>query len=56
MRTGEGRRLAWSVLFALLAGMAVAWANPVDRIKADLRADTKGFAISLEYAVKAVES
>jgi hypothetical protein len=55
MRTSEGRRLAWSMLFAVLAGVAVAWVNPADRIKADLRADADGLVISLEYAANAVE-
>lgn len=55
MRSNEARRLAWSVLFALLAGVSVALFNPADRIRADLRADARGLVISLEYAAKAVE-
>jgi hypothetical protein len=55
MRSGDGRRLAWAGFFALLAGVTVAWANPVDRLKADLRADARGLVISFEYAAKSVE-
>jgi hypothetical protein len=52
----EGRwRPAWALFFAVLAGVAVAWANPIDRIKADLRADTQGLVISFEVAANAVE-
>jgi hypothetical protein len=56
MRRDEGRwRPAWAMFFAILAGVTVACANPVDRIKADLRADMQGLAISFEYAAKSVE-
>lgn len=54
MREGQGRRLAFAMLFALLAGIAVAWGNPISRIKADLRADARGFVLSLEYAARSI--
>ena len=54
MREGERKRLAYAIFFALLAGMFVAWANPVQRLKADLRADAQGFVLSLEYAAREV--
>jgi len=56
MRESAARRLAWSVVFALLAGVAVALWNPVDHVRADLRADTHGFKLSLEVAAHALES
>ncbi|MDF7774440.1 hypothetical protein P1X14_04210 [Sphingomonas sp. AOB5] len=43
------KRLAVGVLFAIAAGALVWFSNPVDRIKADVRADTNGFVLSLEY-------
>ncbi len=55
MRSNEARRLAWALGFALLAGMAVACGNPVNRLKADIRADAQGLVLSLEYAAKSVE-
>jgi hypothetical protein len=52
---GEARRLFFAILFALIAGFLVAYINPMNRIKADLRADAKGLVISLEYSAKFVE-
>lgn len=55
MSSGAGndrRRLILATLFALAAGVFVYAADPGDRIKADLRADAKGFVISLEYSAK----
>ena len=56
MRESAGRRLAWSALFALAAGAAVALWNPMDHLKADLRADARGVTLSLELAAHAVEA
>ncbi|MCW3837937.1 hypothetical protein ACFQ1E_18145 [Sphingomonas canadensis] len=54
MHESEGRRrVAYAVLFAILAGALLMFGNPVNRIKADLRADAKGFVFSLEYGAKA---
>lgn len=55
MRESAGKRLAIATLFALLAGVAVALWNPMDHVKADLRADTQGLSISLEIAAHAIE-
>lgn len=44
------RRLAFALLFAALAGLIVAFWNPVDHVKADLRADTHGLKHSLKLA------
>lgn len=49
---GDMRRLILATLFAIAAGVFVYTANPANRIKADLRADAKGFVISLEYSAK----
>ena len=49
---GDMRRLILATLFAIAAGVFVYAANPADRIKADLRADAKGFILSLEYSAK----
>jgi hypothetical protein len=48
-RTSDRGRLIFATLFALAAGIFVYAADPVDRIRADLRADAKGFILSLEY-------
>lgn len=50
MRYSAGRRLAYALIFAILAGLAVAIWNPVDHVKADLRADTHGLRHSLHVA------
>jgi hypothetical protein len=50
MRDGNPRRLLTATLFALIAGLLVAYTNPVQRMKADLRTDAKGLMLSLEYA------
>lgn len=49
MRETPGRRLFTALAVAILIGFCLAYVNPVSRIKADLRADARGFAISLEY-------
>jgi hypothetical protein len=46
------RRLALATLIAIVAGLIVYAGNPADRIKAELRADAKGFVLSLEYSAK----
>ena len=48
-------RLAYGLLFALIAALLVAFANPADRIKADLRADAEGLVLSFEYTAHLVE-
>jgi hypothetical protein len=50
MRGPSKQRLFYAALFALLAGALAAWANPVDHVKADLRADTHGLKHSLSLA------
>ena len=50
--SSDKRRLILATLFAIAAGAFVYAADPVDRIKADLRADAKGFILSLEYSAK----
>lgn len=56
MRDSPVRRLLTAVAFASLLGVLLAWANPVGRIKADLRADAQGFVMSLEYIAHNVAS
>ncbi|KRC82097.1 hypothetical protein [Sphingomonas sp. Root241] len=55
MRESAGRRLFFAMLMALGAGVLVYFYNPVDHVRADLRADTGGVKISLEIAARAVE-
>lgn len=50
MREQQRSRFLYALVFALAAAAFVSFANPVDRIKADVRADTKGFVLSLEYS------
>lgn len=50
MRGPTRQRLLFATLFALLAGLIVAWSNPVDHVEADLRADTHGLKHSLSLA------
>ncbi|MDT8757930.1 hypothetical protein MZO42_04405 [Sphingomonas psychrotolerans] len=55
MRESAGRRLVFAILFALAAGVLVHFYNPMDHIRADLRADSGGFKLSLEIAANAIE-
>ncbi|TGX56000.1 hypothetical protein E5A73_02490 [Sphingomonas gei] len=55
MRDSAGRRLAFATLFALIAGVLVHFYNPIDHIRADLRADGSGVKFSLEIAARAIE-
>jgi len=55
MRESAGRRLVFAMLLALSAGVLVHFYNPMDHVRADLRADTGGVKISLEIAAHAVE-
>ncbi|MFS2109787.1 hypothetical protein ACCC88_08875 [Sphingomonas sp. Sphisp140] len=55
MRESAGRRLAFAMLFAVMAGLLVAFWNPIDGIKADLRADSQGFKFSIELATHLFE-
>lgn len=55
MRESAGHRLVFAMLFALAAGLLVHFYNPVDHLRADLRADTSGVKLSLEIAAHAVE-
>src|SRR6202008_4335641 len=50
-RDHPARRLLFAALLALAAGLFVAWVHPADRIKADLRADARGFVMSFGYVV-----
>ncbi|HVJ01653.1 MAG TPA: hypothetical protein VM662_05680 [Sphingomonas sp.] len=56
MRESAGRRFLFATLLALAAGALVAFWNPVDHLKADLRADTDGIRLSLELAAHAIET
>ena len=55
MRESAGRRLVFAMLLALSAGVLVHFYNPMDHVRADLRADTTGVKFSLEIAAHAVE-
>jgi hypothetical protein len=55
MRESAGRRLVFAILFALAAGVLVHFYNPIDHIRADLRADGGGIKLSLEIAADAIE-
>ncbi|MBO9711851.1 hypothetical protein [Sphingomonas sp.] len=56
MQRDSRERIGIAVMLALAIGLAIAWSNPVARFKADLRADAKGFAFSLEYAARQLEN
>lgn len=56
MRDSPIRRLFTALAVAVLIGFCLAYVNPVSRIKADLRADAQGFAMSLEYIAHNVAS
>lgn len=51
MRESPFKRLVYAMFFSLLAGTLVAAYNPVDHVKADLRADASGVPASLHFAV-----
>jgi hypothetical protein len=51
MRESPFKRLVYAIFFSLLAGTLVAAYNPVDHVKADLRADASGVPASLHLAV-----
>lgn len=55
MHESAGRRLVQAIFFALLAGLVVAFWNPIDHFKADLRADGQGFKFSIQLAAHAIE-
>ena len=55
MRESAEQRLVFAILVALAAGLLVLFYNPVDHLRADLRADTSGVKLSLEIAAHAVE-
>ncbi|MET3723145.1 hypothetical protein [Sphingomonas trueperi] len=50
MRESPIKRLVYAAVFSLLAGVLVAAYNPVEHVKADLRADTTGVRASLHLA------
>ncbi len=54
--TSDLRRLILATMIAIVAGVFVYAANPVDRIRADIRADAKGFILSLEYSAKLLKA
>ena len=55
VRESAAKRYAYAAIFAILAGLLVALGNPMDHVKADLRADTEGVRFSLEVAAQAIE-
>lgn len=55
MRESAAQRLVFAFLFALAAGALVYFYNPLDHLRADLRADSSGVKLSLEIAAHAVE-
>ncbi|AJP71562.1 hypothetical protein [Sphingomonas hengshuiensis] len=56
MQDSIARRYLTSAIFALAMGVLVAHWNPMDHVKADLRADTHGIKVSLQVAERALES
>lgn len=52
MRESPIKRLVYATFFSLLAGVLVAAYNPVEHVKADLRADASGVPASLHLAVR----
>jgi hypothetical protein len=56
MRESRGRRLLFALLFALSAGILVHFYNPVQHLRADLRADSGGVKLSLEFAAHAIQA
>ena len=54
MQERRGSRLLGAVLLALAAGAFVWLFQPADHVKADLRADAKGFVMSFEYSARAI--
>lgn len=50
MRGPTARRLLFAAVFAMVAGLIVAFANPVNHVESDLRADTHGLKHSLRLA------
>ena len=55
MRNSAARRYAFALFFAVLAGLLVHFYNPIDHLKADLRADAQGLRITLELAADQAE-
>lgn len=51
MRESPIKRVAYAAFFSLLAGVLVAAYNPVEHVKADLRADSSGIRAGLHLAV-----
>ncbi|WP_169804434.1 MULTISPECIES: hypothetical protein [Sphingomonas] len=51
MRESPIKRVVYAAFFSLLAGVLVAAYNPVEHVKADLRADTSGVKAGLHLAV-----
>jgi hypothetical protein len=56
MRESAGRRLLVAMLFALVAGAMVYFYNPMNHVRADLRADAGGIKLSFEVAADAIET
>lgn len=51
MRESPIKRLVYAAFFSLLAGVLVAAYNPVDHVKADLRADASGVPASMHLVI-----
>lgn len=56
MRESAARRLVFATLFALAAGLLVYLYNPMNHVRADLRADAHGVKVSFEVATQTLES
>lgn len=56
MRDSAARRYAFALIFAILAGVLIHYYNPIDHLRADLRADTQGLRLSFEVASDVLKS
>ncbi len=54
MHESNAKRFASAAFFAMLAGVTVAFWNPMDSVKADLRSDSRGVTFGLHLAADAV--
>ncbi|MFZ5746143.1 MAG: hypothetical protein ACOY45_00640 [Pseudomonadota bacterium] len=54
MRKSSNRRTLYAAIIALAAGFLVAFDNPVEHVRADLHADGRSVASSIELAARMV--